>query len=313
MQVPDRFGGAARRVLGRRAPPATEPQTAAGGSLIVGGARPANFERRDPELGLQFIRQRIERRRAAPPPTPSGAQAALAQEVAGHPWYHTIDLGDGIVTEGVYDHRPLLPFYGIPDTLEGMRVLDVASADGFWAFEFERRGGDVTALDIASTDDVDLPGRVRELARARGVSDPLRDGLRLARGVLESKVEVVTASVYELSPSNLDPFDLVHSGDLLLHLRDPLRALERIRSVTSGWALLSDVFDPSLGTNGDGAGLMRYGGGWNTAGWWVPSLASLQQLVIDAGFSGVEVLTTYNLAARGTTEGPWRAVLRARP
>ena len=34
-------------------------------------------------------------------------------------WYHTIDLGDGVVTAGLYDHRPLVPAYGLPDDLDG--------------------------------------------------------------------------------------------------------------------------------------------------------------------------------------------------
>ena len=44
-----------------------------------------------------------------------------------------------------------------------------------------------------------------------------------------------------------------------------------------------------------------------------PALGTLVQMVADAGFSHVEVVTTYRLASRGMPDGPWRAVLRARP
>ena len=48
-----------------------------------------------------------------------------------------------------------------------------------------------------------------------------------------------------------------------------------------------------------------------SAGWQIPSLVTLVQMVADAGFSEVELLTTYRLTARGESDGPWRAVVRA--
>src|SRR5262245_44432204 len=55
-------------------------------------------------------------------------------------WYHTLELGRGLVTKGHYDHRPILRHYGLPASLAGKTVLDVGPAHGFFAFEFERRG-----------------------------------------------------------------------------------------------------------------------------------------------------------------------------
>src|SRR5258708_262994 len=63
----------------------------------------------------------------------------LAERVARVKWYHTMELPGGIVTPGRYDTRAVprrLPF---PASLTGMRCLDVGTADGFWAFEMERR------------------------------------------------------------------------------------------------------------------------------------------------------------------------------
>lgn len=234
--------------------------------------------------------------------------------MAKHPWYHTIDLGNGVVTPGYFDHRSLASRYGIPEDLTGKRVLDVGTADGFWAFEFERRGGDVTAVDIDSTDDVDLPPGLRTLAAESGLVDPIGSGFALAHTALGSRVRRVSGSVYDLDNTSLGLYDLVHAGDLLLHLRDPVRALHRIRSVTRGEALLCDVFDPNLGSSPVSENqLVRYLGGWATAGWWMPALGTLVQMVSDAGFSSVDVVTTYTLPARGARTGPWRAVLRARP
>src|SRR5437016_1983956 len=45
--------------------------------------------------------------------------------------------------------------------MDGMRALDVGTWDGFWAFEMERRGADVLALDLDDPQDLDWPPRRR--------------------------------------------------------------------------------------------------------------------------------------------------------
>lgn len=315
VEVPDRLSSAVRRVVGRAAPHEGADGDMSGGRLVVRPVPPVAFDRRDPEAGLAFVRARLDwrakhHREAAPDEVEDGPEA-LARQVAGRPWYHTIELPHGIVTQGVYDHRALLPSYGIPEDLRGRRVLDLASADGFWAFEFERRGAEVTALDIESTADVDLPAPVRRRAAEQGLSDPITDGFALAKRALSSGVEHVFGTIYDLDPERLGQFDLVHAGDVLLHLRDPLGALEQIRRVTKGQALLSDVFEPTLRSTTEGQPALYFGGG--NAAWWRPALDTLVQMVADAGFSDVRVVTTYNLAARGEGTGPWRAVMRATP
>ncbi len=316
VEVPDRVAGAVRRVLKRPGLP-PEPPAGPPGGLVVRPPPPVAFVRRDAGAGLAFVRDRLSWRarnqREATPDEVEDGPEALARRVAGRPWYHTIELPHGKVTEGVYDHRSLIPFYGIPPDLRGKRVLDLASADGFWAFEFERRGAEVTALDVETTADVDLPGPVRRWAAEQGLSDPIPDGFALVQRALESEVEHVSGTIYDLDPDRLGLFDLVHAGDVLLHLRDPLAALEQIRRVTRGEALLSDVYEPSLrsATTDGGLPALYFGGG--NAAWWRPALGTLVQMVADSGFSDVEVVTTYSLAPRGQESGPWRAVLRAKP
>jgi tRNA (mo5U34)-methyltransferase len=122
---------------------------------------------------------------------------------------------------------------------------------------------------------------------------------------------MVNSTVYDLDPARLGTFDLVHAGDLLLHLRDPVLALQRIRSVTAGHALISDCFDPDLDP---AAGhLIRYEGAWLWATWWMPSLSTLVQMVADAGFGSVRLLKIYNLPPLDSDLGPWRALMRAQP
>src|SRR5579862_369704 len=75
-------------------------------------------------------------------------------------WYHTVDLGDGLVTPGMYDYRETIASFQFPGDMRGMTVLDVGSATGFFAFEFERRGARVVSVELPSLRDLDrFPGQ----------------------------------------------------------------------------------------------------------------------------------------------------------
>ena len=79
-------------------------------------------------------------------------------------WYHTVDLGNGLVTPGTYDYRKDLPRFQFPEDMSGMNVLDVGSATDFFAFEFERRGANVVSVELPSIADWDMPhGKDRQL------------------------------------------------------------------------------------------------------------------------------------------------------
>src|SRR5271156_6355850 len=81
-------------------------------------------------------------------------------EASGYYWYHTIDLGDGLITPGLYDYRDTIGAFGFPENMTGMTVLDVGSASGFFAFEFERRGARVISVELPSLRDLDrFPGQ----------------------------------------------------------------------------------------------------------------------------------------------------------
>lgn len=245
-------------------------------------------------------------------PWPSNQSAvdasALQQAVDTRAWYHTIDLPGGVVTPGEFDHRELLAHYPLPARLDGLRALDVATFDGFWAFELERRGADVTAVDIDRVSMVDLPAPAEAQRRIEDVDAETGGGFRVARDAIGSRVRRVGCSVYCLESAEIGSFDFVHMSDLLLHLRSPIDALAAVRGVTTGQALLTDVVHPGLHA---GKHLVEYRGGWNGVIWWLPSVDTLAQMVLDAGFADVELKMLFNLARRADTHGLWRACLLA--
>ncbi len=168
----------------------------------------------------------------------------MERQVAALEWYHTIDLGNGIVTPGHYDHRPYLQYYGLPDDLTGKTALDIGTASGFFALEMERRGAVVIATDLPEWMSHDFgpvyqPDKTPEEGRLY-----LHEPFALARSVLGSKVEKRELNIYDLSPKTIGTFDLVFCGSLLLHLTDPVRALWRIRGVTRGLAIIATAICP---------------------------------------------------------------------
>ncbi len=54
-------------------------------------------------------------------------------------WYHSIDLGQGVVTHGTSTPSVRLTDDQLPD-FTGRTVLDIGTWDGYYAFLAERRG-----------------------------------------------------------------------------------------------------------------------------------------------------------------------------
>jgi tRNA (mo5U34)-methyltransferase len=212
---------------------------------------------------------------------------ALRDAVASRDWYHTLELAPGVVTPGWFDLRPVAPRLPWPE-LTGKRCLDVGTFDGFWAFEMERRGAaEVVAADILDPLQWDWPAGAEEAAIAAvGERKGAGQGFDVAREALGSAVERVELSIYDLDPAVHGEFDVVFVGSLLLHLRDPVGALARVRGVCRERFLLLEAIDlptslllprrPLASLDGDGRP-------W----WWRPNQAALCRMVEAAGFTVV--------------------------
>jgi tRNA (mo5U34)-methyltransferase len=219
----------------------------------------------------------------------SGAAVSpdLREQLAAQ-WYHTLELAPGVETPGWFDLRPIADRV-LPASLAGRRCLDVGTFDGFWAFEMESRGAAaVLAIDLLDPRQWDWPANceertVAELAKRKREGE----GFECARDLLGSAVEHRDLSVYDLDPADVGRFDLVYVGSLLLHLRDPVRALEATRSVCDGTLICVDAIDLAKTwrhPNRPVATLEGAARPW----WWKPNLAALARMVEAAGFELVE-------------------------
>jgi len=138
------------------------------------------------------------------------------------PWFHQIDLGNGILTRSISPTEGPQPLNHphsrweilkkvLPENLKGLRVLDIGCADGFFALELARRGAEVVAIDAAAS-------RVRRL-----------NYLIKYFGLTNISAEV--GRLEDLQDSQ-EKFDFVFMIALLYHLKDPLQGLEIMAGIT---------------------------------------------------------------------------------
>jgi tRNA (mo5U34)-methyltransferase len=222
-------------------------------------------------------------------------QDELAARVREIDWYHTLELAPGVVTDGVFDLRPWVGRYGLPERMDGMRVLDAGSFDGFWAFECERRGAaEVLALDLDRESELDWPPRRRP--REEGGSLAGR-GFALAREVLGSSVQRVTGNLYDLDPSTLGTFDLVICGVVLVHMRDQLLGLERLARVCRGILITAEAYDPWMSLLPLPAA--RYLPDRDASVvFWLPGIGTWRRMLHTAGFDEVRRHTRFRMPSR---------------
>jgi tRNA (mo5U34)-methyltransferase len=211
----------------------------------------------------------------------------LAEEVAAVPlWWHSIDLGGGVVTPGwrglndlEADAIEMLPY-----DLTGKTVLDVGAWDGFFSFAAERRG----AARVVAIDDPSYRHR------ASG-----KESIELCAKALDSKVEIVWG---DWMTTDFDPFDIVIFSGVIYHCRDPLRSLERLRQLTKELAAIESHCEDIGGQVPMLKFFERDELNGDATNWWGPNLAALEAMTRAAGF-------TYVHAQRGAP----RAILHAYP
>ncbi|MEM7582937.1 MAG: class I SAM-dependent methyltransferase [Acidobacteriota bacterium] len=248
-------------------------------------------------------------------------------------WYHTVELPNGLLTPGQYDFRSTIDAFGFPEDLRGLQVLDVGTATGFFAFELERRGAQVTAVDLPSLEDLDrFPGQDTKLmlSKIEAMLDPSNAGgarrhtaaeltffllegpFELCRQQLGSRVERCLATIYELPRALAGrSFDLVFVGDVLLHTLRPFDALAAVAQLCRGTLVVAQEIP---GEPEDEPALLYVGGAdpsQDDIKWWMPNQSCFVQLLAKLGFGEVEVIGDYYGTLRPSGYDFKRSILHA--
>jgi tRNA (mo5U34)-methyltransferase len=242
-------------------------------------------------------------------------------------WWHSIDLGDGIVSPGRKFGGGLEPMVqdldriALPADLSGRTVLDVGAYDGFYSFAAERRNAArVVALDhfvwlndlansrIDFATQYMIEGKVPD-----GVPLPGKRAFDTAHEILGSRVESAVGDFMHYPLEELGTFDVVLYLGIIYHMEDPLRAMRRVFQVTGDLAIIESEtmsltgfedrplaeFFPGDELNGD------------PTNWWVPNAPALVALARAAGFAEVE-LVDHSVNAVDETLKRGRATIHAR-
>jgi 2-polyprenyl-3-methyl-5-hydroxy-6-metoxy-1,4-benzoquinol methylase len=264
--------------------------------------------------------------------------AAIADFVKHGTWYHSISFPRGMKSSGVYDHEKCLPLYGFPHSLEAMEVLDVGCSDGFFAFEFERRGAkEVWAVDTDQFDGTvaisPAPSKLdvyqkkyqrrseegrRFLPLANALGFDRVHYLLLAKVILRSHIRHDNVSIYDLRKLNRR-FDLVFCGDLIEHLKNPIEAVECLRDVCRGQCIISlssvvtapFFLAPVKRLFSFGGRLVTY---WGDSGgsFFHFTVEAFEKLLVACGFREVRLHSQFKLRNRKTGEDNPHAIFHGR-
>jgi tRNA (mo5U34)-methyltransferase len=219
-------------------------------------------------------------------------------------WWHSIDLGDRVVTPGhksAHALRHELDAMALPD-LRGRSVLDIGGWDGYFAFAAERLGASRVAVVDHYMWSMDSPGQQAYWRRCmdEGVTPrpyhetefwhpdtlPGKRGFDLARDALGSRVEPIVADFMTCDLDALGQWDVVFYLGVLYHMEEPLTALRRVGRVTRELAIVETeaIVVPGL----EHEALWRFFPGAELNGdisnWWAPNLTALLGGLHAAGF-----------------------------
>jgi tRNA (mo5U34)-methyltransferase len=204
-----------------------------------------------------------------------GPAAELLARARQYFWFHSIDLGNGVVTPGTKALEVLeaeAEAIFAPLDLRGKSVLDIGAWNGYFSFEAKRR----LARRVLATDhycwNPEINGRAT---------------FELARTAIKLDVEDLDVDVPDLSPDRLGQFDVVLFLGVFYHLVDPIRALQALAALTREVAVLEThldlrrlarpamVFYPGAEVNKD------------PTNWWGPNRQCVEALLKLVGFERV--------------------------
>jgi len=145
-------------------------------------------------------------------------QNDFLEELASKGWYHSFELPGGARIDGVMPIawlRERWARFPISADLSGKRVLDIGPWDGWFSFEAERRGAQVTSID----------------------REEIENYVRMHRR-LGSKADYRTLDLYELPTAGLGRFDIVFCLGVLYHLKHPVLGLEIVCALATEVAII---------------------------------------------------------------------------
>jgi len=202
-------------------------------------------------------------------------RADLQAKVDQYPWFHSIDLGSGVIARGAktpdYIDAECEMILG-PIDLRGTSVLDVGAFNGYYSFAAKRRGA---ARVLAS----DSWAWRHPYFRAKETFD-------LARTALDCDVEALEIDPTELTKA-AGVFDVVLYLGVFYHMIEPIHCTRRIAECAGRLLIIEShldalaipqpamIFYPGAELNND------------PTNWWGPNPHLIYDLMTHCGFARI--------------------------
>ncbi len=236
--------------------------------------------------------------------TPGFQPPRYVEDVSDCFFYQSMKLpGLGLQT-GAWDLRENVDAYLGAQNYAGKRVIDIGTASGYLAFEMEKRGAEVVALERLPTVPTDEMGLVPfadfstrfgetiaiEVHKRVDYYHGLQNSFWMAHRLLCSKLRLYCVDSL-VCPSELGEFDYAFFGSILLHLRDPLQALTTFARKTRERIIITE----SLEDVGDASQLPvmflrpNIQDSANLGTWWYLTPVLLKQFLEILGFPNVTI------------------------
>jgi len=223
-------------------------------------------------------------------------------------WYHSFYFENGYEVRGDYNIGADIAKYGFPRSMHGMRVLDVGTGAGWFAFYFEQLGAEVVTVDARGYEDFDVYGRFEYPPVNRPPDrldrdgtpvyySPVSKGFWVMKDMLGSHVQFRNARAYDIAPETFGgmKFDLVFLGAILCHLRDPIGALMAARRVCKHMVIASTPV--VIGESKAETLPLQYlpYTDLDKISWWLPNKACFRHWFLAAGFAAVDISSEVTL------------------
>jgi tRNA (mo5U34)-methyltransferase len=186
-------------------------------------------------------------------------------------WWHTIDFGDGVFSDGLKRNRlPLekrsnyeIELWGLtPQLFANKSVLDIGCNDGKFSFLAEEWGAtEVVAIDAG-----------------------IKKTSRIAKKLKNSKVKFIENDIQKVIPEEVGTFDVVMNLGVLYHMKFPFLSLH----VTSGLTKKGGTLILESHRHQSPENVMRFYPGTEINGdystWWGPTKTCISSMLEVCGF-----------------------------
>ena len=230
------------------------------------------------EIDESLARGRLPDVRSIPddPDFPPRRVEGLPEKIKSYYWFHSINLGDGIITPGLktrYEISREAEAIFAPLSLRSRSVADIGAWNGCFTVEAKRRGANrMLAIDDYAWAHPELRGK---------------ETFDLVMSRLGIEVETKHLDIQRASVAAIGHWQVVLFLGVFYHLFDPIAALRCLSDITDEVLVLEThlelqdltkpamAFYPGSELNGD------------PTNWWAPNRAAVEALLKSVGFPKV--------------------------